>query len=133
MEWPCLRANMAGMTGVLLILLLFAGAVEAADLRIVPGDGGGARDYPDAKIVLPDNRVVTDGLPVFRDGKPAMVPWSSIAGLDIIPADFVPTAAITYRDGREELLDVERGWLLPGRGADPGIDFGQVWRVVVKR
>ena len=115
-------------------LLLAAAAVAqttVTTVRVVPGDGGEERTYSDPKIVLPGGRVVV-GLPVMRDGAGrAIVAWRDIRYLDIIPADGNPTAAIVFRDGREEMVDVERGWLLPGRGADPGLDFGVVWRLVV--
>lgn len=117
----------------ILLALLFGGTARAADLRISPGDGGADRDVIGAKIVLPGGRVVTEGLPVYRNGKPALVPWTEIHRIDLIPADWVPTVAITFRDGREELLDLERGWLLPAQGSDPGIDFGEIAQVAVKR
>src|ERR1041384_3084473 len=79
-------------------------AQSRVTIFVAPGDGGEEREFHDPKIVLPGNRVVT-GLPVVRDGTTVVVPWQDIRYLDIIPSDNMPLAAITFRDGREEMLD----------------------------
>lgn len=119
---------------LLAVLLLAMPALAQSPVRIryAPGDGGPHRELVGPKIVLPGNRVAL-GLVLLRESGPVTVGWSEIRSFDIIPNDHNPTAAIVFRDGREEVVEVERGWLLPERGADSGIDLGQVWRLEVVR
>jgi len=115
------------------LLLPFAAFAQSSiTLTVTPGTGAPAREIASPIAVL-DRGPVIDGLPALRAGKLETVPWGRIASIDFIPADKNPTAVIRYRDGREEMLDVEPFWLA-SQAADgnAGLDIHIVWRIAVK-
>jgi hypothetical protein len=122
----------------LLLLLLLAlafsmpAAAQSLTLAVFPGDGSAPRRIT-APVVVLDRGPVVDGLPALRQARSETIPWHRIASIDFIPADRNPTAAIRYRDGREEMLDVEPCWLASqAAGGDSGLDIHIVSRIGVK-
>ena len=90
------------------VLVAGLAPAQAAEIVIDIYPGTGADPVPGVRNprAALDRGGVVDGLPALRAGKRATIPWSRIRHVVFVPGD-IPTAIITYRDGREDMVDIE--------------------------
>jgi hypothetical protein len=103
------------LAGLLAAAAAWGRAAIAADIAIevVKGTGDSTVHVLRAPSSLLDRGGSVDGLPALRDGKPETIAWPRMRHLVFIPGD-IPTVIITYRDGREDMVDVEPCRLVSG-------------------
>ena len=127
---------MARLTRRLLLLGLLAATVAwgqaalAADITIevVKGTVDSTVYVLRSPQALLERGGSSDGLPALREGKSETIAWARIQDLVFIPGD-VPTVIIVYRDGSEDMVDVEPCRLVSG---NTNIDIHDVSEIKVR-